>query len=202
MEIPRGAGIAARFLQFSARANLAELLGFLSRTCEHASPAAAPLLPALLEGAAMPNPSLPLVTRTATILRETGTLAVRGLERGLPREIPQGLARGQGFLCGGLLRRGIPSDVRCVSTALHDLPTELHASFWRGLGAGCAEGREEPDLPKSFEIAGEGRAEFFAGFAQMLRAIHGEDAPRVAASLGKKLSSAERSELERALSDE
>jgi hypothetical protein len=202
MEVARGAGIAARFLQFSASANLADLLGFLSRTCEHASPAVGPLLPALLEGAAMPNPSLPLVTRTAAILGETGRLAVRGLERGPPREIALGLARGQGFLCGGLLRRGIPSDVRCVSTALHDLPTELHASFWRGLGAGCAEGREEPDLPKSFDIPGEGRADFFAGFARMLRAIHGEDAPRVTAALGKRLSSGELSELERALSEE
>jgi hypothetical protein len=198
-EIARGAGIAARFLQFSSRAELSDLLGLLARSSEQPSASAQPCLQAFLQGAATPNPSLPLVTSTAGILAENGALAARGLEAGRPRELAQGIARGDGFLCGGLLRRGIASDARSVAAALRNLPAEVRPSFFRGLGAGCAEGREEPGLPEGFAIPPEGRAEFWRGFAETLRDIHGEGAQRVASRVAAGWSFEDRADLERAI---
>jgi hypothetical protein len=199
-EIARGAGIAARFLQFSEKADLDDLLGFLARTCERTSAASKPLLPAFLEGASTPNPTLPMVSRTEGILAENRALAARGLERRAPPEILLGLARGDGFLCGGLLRRGIPSDVRLVASASPGVPAELRASFLAGLGAGCAEGGEAPGLPEGYDVPAAGRTEFWDGFAAMLRAIHGADAASAAARAAAGWSAADRAELERAMS--
>ncbi|HKC26038.1 MAG TPA: hypothetical protein VKF32_14925, partial [Thermoanaerobaculia bacterium] len=202
-EIARGAGIAARFLQFSAKADLSDLLGLLSRSCDSPSASSQPYLLAFLQGAATPNPTLPLASPTAGILAENGTLAARGLEGGGSRElaqgIAQGIARGDGFLCGGLLRRGIASDVRSVDTALRNLPAELRPSFFRGLGSGCAEGREEPGLPDSLALPQEGREEFWRGFAETLRDIHGADAPRMASRIAAGWTSEDRAGLERAI---
>jgi hypothetical protein len=199
-EIARGAGIAARFLQFSERASLDDLLGFLARTCERTSAASQSLLPPFLEGAATPNPTPPLASRTGVILAEDRALAVRGLERGSTSEILRGLARGEGLLCGGLLRRGIRSDVRLVAAASRDLPVDLRGSFLAGLGAGCAEGGEAPGLPEGYDVPREGRAEFWDGFAGTLRAIHGADAASAAAKAAAGWSAEDRADLERALS--
>lgn len=199
-EIARGAGIAARFQQFSERADLDDLLGFLGRSCERTSAESRALLPAFLEGAATPNPTLPLASRSEGILGENRALAARGLERGSSPEILQGLARGNGLLCGGLLRRGIPSDVRLVASATRAVPAVLRASFLAGLGAGCAEGGESPGLPEGYEIPADGRAEFWAGFAGMLRAIHGADAATAAARAAADWNAEDRAELEQALS--
>lgn len=200
-EIARGAGIAARFLQYSSGADLGDLLGLLGRTCEQASAAARPHLPAFLEGVATPNPILPLAGRTATILRESGVLAERALTAFPPEVAPRlanGLARGDGWLCGGLLRRGIPGDVLSVSGALETLPRELRSSFFRGLGAGCADGGEAPGLPRGFPIPDAEKEDFWAGFASRLASVHGPGAEAAISAVQSGWSPAERAEFARA----
>jgi hypothetical protein len=201
-EIARGAGIGARFVQFSERAPLEDLVGLLARSAEEASPTARPLLPAFLEGAALPNPSLPLATRTAPILAENRAIAVLALDRTGSRALAEGIARGDGFLACGLVRRGIPRDVQSVAAALAALPSDLSPSFAEGLGAGCAEGGEEPGLPAAFPVPTEASAAFWSGFVSALRSIHGAGAPRVAAALAVRLAPEHRAALERALERE
>jgi hypothetical protein len=198
-ELARGAGIAARFLQVSTSARLEDLLGLVVRTCEGTPGSVQALLPAFLEGVAMTNPTLPLVTRARGILGETGALIRDASAGGFPREIAEGLARGDGLLCGGLLRRGIPEDAASVAAVGAGLPIELRPSFYRGLGAGCAEGGEAPDLPARLEVPDIERTEFWAGFAGMLRAIHGASARELASRVGAGWSAEDRASLEAAL---
>ncbi len=201
-EIARGAGIGARLVQFSERAPLEDLVGLLARTCDAASPEAKSLLQAFLEGAALPNPSLLPAAGTPAILGENRALVALSIERTASTEIAEGLERGDGFLCGGLLRRGIPRDVREVESALAAVRPELASMFLRGLGAGCAEGGEAPGAPAGFAVPESGRKSFWSGFASTLSAIHGADRGRVAADLATRLSPEERAQLELALSRE
>lgn len=176
-ELARGAGIGARFLKTSERAETADLVALLERSRSAASGATRPLLPAFVEGAAMANPNLPLATAVAGVLGETGGLILRTRES----DLAAGIARGDGILCGALLRRGIQSDRRSVDGALANVPPDLRAEFYRGVGRGCAEGGNEPGLPAGLEIPEEARAGFWSGFAATVRANHGADADRLLA---------------------
>jgi hypothetical protein len=180
-EVARGAGIGARFLKFSERAELEDLVALVARSREGATSASAPFLPAFLEGPAMTNPNLPLASAVSGALGETGGLIQRARDDG-EREIAAGLARGDGILCGALLRRGIASDRRGVEAALENLPEELRIEFYRGLGRGCAEG-DEPGLPAGFAVPAEARADFWSGLSAAVRARHGPDADRLLRSL-------------------
>jgi hypothetical protein len=184
-ELARGAGIGARFLKISERAELEDLLALLERSRDGATSASAPLVPAFLEGAAMTNPSLPLASAVPGVLGETGGLVLRARD-GHSGDLDDGLARGDGILCGALLRRGIESDRRSVERAIENLPSEIRDEFYRGLGRGCAEGRDEPGLPDGLAVPPESRAAFWSGFSAAVRATHGQDADRLLPALEEK----------------
>ncbi len=181
-EVARGAGIGARFLKISERAEIDDLLALLARSRAGATPAVAPLVPAFLEGPAMTNPSLPLASAVAGVLGESGGSILRARDGG-ENEIAAGLARGDGILCGALLKRGIASDRRSVEVALANVPPELRLEFYRGLGRGCAEEGDEPALPDGLAVPAEARAAFWSGFSDAVRATRGPDAERILAAL-------------------
>ena len=187
-ELARGAGIGARFLKISERAELADLLALLERSREGVAEGTRELLPAFFEGAAIPNPNLPLASAVRGVLGENGGLILRAREaetaNGSEPEVSRGLARGDGILCGALLRRGIPSDRRSVESALANIPPDLRREFYLGLGRGSAEGGREPGLVQGFEIPDEVRADFWSGFAAAVRESHGDDTDRILAELG------------------
>jgi hypothetical protein len=185
-ELARGAGIGARFLKISERAELEDLLALLARSRDGLSPETAPLLPAFLEGAAMTNPSLPLASAVAGVLGETGGLIQRARDAGAS-EIAAGLARGDGILCGALLRRGIASDRRTVEAAIENVPPELRVELYRGVGRGSAEEGDVPALPDPLDVPPEDRAAFWSGFSAAVRATRGTDADRLLAALESRV---------------
>ena len=188
-ELARGAGIGARFLKISERAELEDLLALLARSRDGATPATAPLVPAFLEGPAMTNPSLPLASAVPGVLGETGGLILRARDAG-EVGLAASLARGDGILCGALLRRGIAGDRRSVEAALGNVPPELLVEFYRGLGRGCAEAGDEPALPDGLAVPAEVRAAFESGFSAAVRATRGTDADRILAPLESRVNGA------------
>ncbi len=68
--------------------------------------------------------------------------------RGMPVELHDAFARGQGRLCGRLLRRGIRSERERVAAVLAALEPARRPAFLAGLGRGLADGGEEPELPR------------------------------------------------------
>jgi len=67
-----------------------------------------------------------------------------------PAALREPLARGFGLDCGRLLRRGIGVERDWIAREIEQLPQDLRPAFFHGLGAGLADGREQPEL--SFEL--------------------------------------------------
>jgi hypothetical protein len=144
VELARGAGIALRFRSNSRAEDPRRLLVPLLWTLRAAGTDRALAL-ACAEGVTQQNPCLPLESESTYVI--DGNLALiercrrdRGESDAL--EIAAALARGHGLLCGRLLARGIPNEVRAVRYAraqLGGLAPELLPEFDSGLGRSVAE---------------------------------------------------------------
>jgi hypothetical protein len=97
-----------------------------------------------------------------------------------PPECGPMLWRGQGMLCGRLLRRGIPSELVEIKRIAAGVPDAHQTAFFFGLGWGMAEGGDTPALPSSFEeVAPEAmRAAACQGFGSALEHFHGPERSR------------------------
>lgn len=84
-------------------------------------------------------------------------------------------ARGLGLLCGRVLRRGIRREEELVAETAAALREDLIAPFFAGLGAGLADGADEPGMPPAaLRITPESaRAILAEGFAGRVRALSG-----------------------------
>ena len=163
-ELARGAGIGLR--SFAGNGPASALFPGLRRTLAGCG-ACAGLQADFLEGLASANPALPLASETEPLTGATNGLIGFARERELAPEHVASLVRGQGFLFGGLLRRGIESDRAALVRRVGELPPERLSDFYRGLGQGCALGGEEPGLPA--ELPQGTGAEFWSGFVGELR---------------------------------
>jgi len=152
-DIACGAGIAVRFYSAMIRKSDTEVLAALSRAWERWPMTDSSRRESLILGACLRNPTLPLAEQTCPQLDANHALVLGSLASGSVSHagaLARAFAAGQGRFCGRLLRRGIPSDVECVraqAQRFRDLPAELSASFWEGIGAGLAEERDEPAIP-------------------------------------------------------
>jgi hypothetical protein len=193
-EIARGAGIALRFD--------AEHEGDVPRLAERvlatwndpAQGKVAGHLRALAEGVCMMNPMLPLESQTQDLLDDN-----RAMIAGAKGALAASLARGDGLICGRLVRRGIPSDVSRVSGESRALPAQHRAEFCVGYGMGLAEGGEGPAMTTVMLdlVPSESRPDVWRGFGASLRNVYGADAARIARDFEPGLSPAE----DRALMD-
>lgn len=197
-EIARGAGIGLRFSQGSGDPKA--LLAALERTLARADRATPELEACLFEGLAARNPALPLATETEEMSASANRWIGAALERGSPPALVQGLARGQGFVCGRLLRRGIRADREAVARRRAELPPALLAAFHAGLGAGSALGGERPDVDLGgLELDPAARAAFWVGFAHELKRAWPRGFEAVLAELDTRLAPADARELHAAL---
>ncbi len=82
-------------------------------------------------------------------------------------------ARGLGLLCGRILRRGIHREEEQVAETATALREDLIEPFFSGLGAGLADGADQPGMPPAaLRITPESaRAVLAEGFAGRVRAI-------------------------------
>ncbi len=130
-EIARGAGIGTRFLRTTGDPRPETLLETIRATARD---------PTFLEGLMFPNTILPLSANVPELLRLNARL-VEAAAGELEPDVVGRLARGQGFLCGLLARRGIRSDLAAVDEALSRLAPDLRADAARGYEEGLAEPR-------------------------------------------------------------
>jgi hypothetical protein len=139
---------------------------------------------ALIQGACLRNPTLPLAHQACAMLEANHALLHACVERQADEGLVHALAAGQGRLCGRLLRRGIPSDVECVRAAALRIQASLPgalASFGEGVGEGLVEEREAPAIPPAArELPGIDAQRVYAGVGRAVSRIHGEDAARAA----------------------
>jgi len=131
-EVARGAGSGARFLRTTGDPRPETILDTIRATA---------LDPAFLEGLMWPNTILPLSENVPDLLRWNARLIEAAVAEDLDPEVVGRLARGQGFLCGLLSRRGIRRDRAAVDEALSMLAPELRANAARGFEEGRAEPR-------------------------------------------------------------
>ena len=99
----------------------------------------------------------------------------RRLLASVPDILREPVARGFGLDCGRTLRRGIASERRWIAEEIERLPPDLRPAFFRGLGAGFADGREVPGMPASIEelVPEELAAEVRDGFRERRVEIFG-----------------------------
>ncbi len=182
----RGAGTGVRFLHASG--DPTPLFALVQRTLERPDAGDPEQIAAFCEGLAAGNPALPLAQQTEELTAATNGLIGAALERQLSPQLVQGLARGQGFVCGRLLRRGIPTDLESVARRRDELPASCRAAFHLGLGAGCALGGEQPEGPLArLDLDADARAFFWTGFARELRAAWRSALPQTVTRLEAKL---------------
>jgi hypothetical protein len=195
-ELARGAGAALRFEGTVGGSTPVALLEKIAAN----EPAFGDRSTAYLEGVCLPTLNAPPAQGTAAGLALDANLLARSVESQLPARILDGLARGEGCLCGMLLRRGIASDRRSVESTAQGVPADLRESFFRGLGAGWADGAERSALPIGFEIPPAERPPFWTGFAARLLEVDADGARRRAGEIAADLADPDRELLERALS--
>jgi hypothetical protein len=198
-EIARGAGIALRFDAMSRHRSLDELALHLAaeidRSSENADARAH--VRALCEGACMSNPALPLESLSAHVLDSN-----RALIASSHGACTVGLVRGQGLLCGRLVRRGIPTDLARVRAIWRELPEDQRAPFCIGYGMGLAEEGEDPAISPAMSslVPVPMRAKMWLGFGESIGGMYRGAAPDVAATFAAGLDGAERRALEQGLS--
>jgi hypothetical protein len=166
------------------------------------------------DGACAANPALPLESVGAGILEGNRALVAeaRALDRArAPSDRPDRLdrpglvdlagaiLRGQGRLCGRLVRRGIPADEERARATWRDLSLGDRTAFSAGYGAGLAEGGDGPAVSSDMLDVVEApfRATLWLGFGASLRRLYGADAPRIARTFESDLADDARAALER-----
>jgi hypothetical protein len=174
-EIARGAGIALRF-DAEHRRDVDVLPSAVLRTWDIAKSPAGVHMIALVEGTCMTNPLLPLESQTEGVLAGNRAMIARATGSAYATM----WARGQGLLCGLLVRRGIPSDVSRVTAEWRALDTELRAPFCVGYGMGLAEGGEEPAVSSAMLdlVPTDMRPNVWRGFGARLRDVYDRDGAR------------------------
>lgn len=183
-EVARGAGIGLRSL---APQDAASLLPGLRRTLAGAA-GCSEFVPRFLEGLASANPALPLSTQTDGQSASTNGLIGLARARALPEEHVRALVRGQGLLCGELLRRGIPSDLQSLDRRRAELSLAFEQDFFEGLGQGCALGGEAPGGPPAGFVLPESCAgSYWTGFVRELRSIWAADPAELEAGCARIL---------------
>jgi hypothetical protein len=199
-EIARGAGIALRFDAMSRHRSLDELARHLTAEIDGSRDSSGAHMRELCEGACMSNPALPLESLCTHALDSNRALIAssQGASTGA-------LVRGQGLLCGRLVRRGIPTDLARVRAIWRELSEDQRAPFCIGYGMGLAEEGEDPAISPAMsslvtEKTGEMRAKMWLGFGASIRGMYRGAAPAVAATFASGLDTSERRALEQGLS--
>jgi hypothetical protein len=197
LDVARGAGVALRFDAVMRDRPMDELAARLEALPGAASGNGRAIWRAACEGACAPNPALPLESQSERVL--AGNRALIELARGASKEA---LARGQGRLCGRLVRRGIPSDLARVHATWAELADPERAAFSVGYGSGLAEGGEGPAVSAAMLDLAEGsyQSKIWLGFGASLRRLYGKNAAQIAAAFESGLEGAARAELENGLS--
>jgi hypothetical protein len=196
-DIARGAGMALRFDGVMRGRPAEELTSRLEALREHTPAEMRRSLRAVAEGASTSNPGLPLESETGRVL--AGNRASIASAQG---DLRLDLLRGQGLLCGRLMRRGIPSDEARVCDVAHAFSGAELEAFSIGYGLGLAEGGEEPAVSAALlGLVPEGmRAAVWLGFGSSLGRMYRGDAQSIARIFLGGLESAERESFERGLS--
>jgi len=96
-----------------------------------------------------------------------------------PESLRPGLARGFGVECGRLLRRGLSWEIDDVAGRLERIPAALRPTFAAGVGAGLADGGEQPALGERAAVVVRelGRPEVLAGARARLAEIWDDERP-------------------------
>lgn len=209
-DIACGGGIAVRFHFAMSGRDDSEMLAELARAWgawpvpeASGSTADAREREALIEGACLRNPTLPLAQQTCSMLEANHALLLRRAEQDADEGLARALAAGQGRFCGRLLRRGIPSDLECVraeSQRIQDCAVEASVSFWEGVGAGLVEERDAPAIPSSLrELPGVDASRVLFGIGRAVRRIHRDESESAAEAWLRSIGPEDRSAFEKGL---
>lgn len=130
-----------------------------------------PALPYVLEGL-MLNQDYILFQRTGNFLKQNEKIIKK-----LPANLMPHLLRGQGLICGRLLRRGIPEEAKIIEEIARGLPENEKRAFFYGLGWGTADGGDEPGLAEGWItiVPEDVRNTYFRGMGAAIRHVFGPD---------------------------
>lgn len=170
-ELARGAGIGARFHWVVQGHDIGGLLPGLQATWSKASPRTRELLADFAEGLAASNPTLPLFDQTEAITSATNGLLGQLVQAQMDPVLVQGVARGQGFLCGQLWQRGLAPDRERVRQRKNELFAEVLPQFFEGLGMGLAAMGGDAALADDFLRTEAERNAFRSGYERERAAL-------------------------------